>query len=136
MCLDLSYDGCKIETPVALLPGVKLKVSITGLGGALDAAVRWCREGHAGLRFYPEEMEEPAPQHTPRKAERVDLNGALSLRRFGRHHYEVRIFNLAPTGCKVEFVERPKADEAVWVKFDGLTPSKPSFGGWTVSTAD
>jgi hypothetical protein len=118
--LDLSYDGCRIETPLALLPGIVLKVSITGLGGALDAAVRWCRDGYAGLRFYPEDIQEPAPQQTPRGCERVQLNAELSLRRFGRHQYQVRIFDLASTGCKVEFVERPKVGEIVWVKFDGL----------------
>jgi hypothetical protein len=118
--LDLSYDGCKVETPVSLLPGVKLKLSITGLGGALDAAVRWCRDGRAGLRFNPEEADDPATKHTPREHDRVDVQAHLSLRRFGRHHYEVRMFNLAPAGCKVEFVERPKTGEIVWVKFDGL----------------
>jgi hypothetical protein len=118
--VDLTYDGCKIDTPVALLPGIKLKVSILGLGGALDAEVRWWRDGRAGLRFNPEEADDPAAKHTPREHDRVDVQAHLSLRRFGRHHYEVRMFNLASTGCKVEFVERPKTGEIVWVKFDGL----------------
>lgn len=118
--LDLSYDGCKVATSVALLPGVKLKVSITGMRGALEAAVRWCRDGKAGLRFYPEDVNEPDAEQTPRGVERIDLKADLSLRRFGRQNYQVRMFNLSATGCKVEFVERPKEGEIVWVKFDGL----------------
>ena len=27
---------------------------------------------------------------------------------------------MSPDGCKAEFVERPKLDEHVWVRFDGL----------------
>ena len=27
---------------------------------------------------------------------------------------------MSPRGCKVEFVERPRMDELVWVKFDWL----------------
>lgn len=49
--VDLSYDGCKVETGESLPPGTQLRVSILGLGGALNAAVRWCKSGRAGLRF-------------------------------------------------------------------------------------
>ena len=116
--LDLSYDGCKVETGIALFPGLKLKVSMLGLGSALDAEVRWYRDGQAGLQFNPEEN---APESkVPRKEERVELAAELSLRRFGRANYKARLFDLAPTGCKVEFVERPLVDELLWVKFDGL----------------
>lgn len=51
--VDLSYDGCKVETPEHLLPGMELRVSILGLGGALRAAVQWCKSGRAGLLFKP-----------------------------------------------------------------------------------
>src|SRR5438874_531353 len=98
-------------------PGLRLKVSILGLGSALDAEVRWYRDGHAGLHFDPEERAQD-PQ-VPRKEERVELAAELSLRRFGRANYKARLFDLAPTGCKVEFVERPLVDELLWVKFDG-----------------
>jgi hypothetical protein len=30
------------------------------------------------------------------------------------------LFDLATVGCKVEFVERPKAGELLWIKFDGI----------------
>ena len=30
------------------------------------------------------------------------------------------MYDISPQGCKVEFVERPRLDELVWVKFDGL----------------
>jgi hypothetical protein len=30
------------------------------------------------------------------------------------------VFDVSPHGCKLEFVERPKVDEHVWVKFEGL----------------
>jgi hypothetical protein len=32
----------------------------------------------------------------------------------------VRLFDLSPRGCKIEFVERPEIGELVWVKFDAL----------------
>ena len=116
--LDLSYDGCRVESAIALFPGLKLKISITGMGGSLDAEVRWCRDGHAGLRFNPEEQVED--EQVPRKQERIEVAATLSLRRFGRANYQARLFDLTPTGCKVEFVERPLVDELLWVKFDGL----------------
>ncbi|WP_458389094.1 PilZ domain-containing protein [Sphingomonas sp. F9_3S_D5_B_2] len=118
--LDLSYDGCKVQTSLALMPGIKLKVSMLGLGSALDATVRWYRDGRAGLEFKAEEAAQTA--HAPRQEERVELAGHLSLRRLGRQHYQARLFDLTSTGCKVEFVERPKEGEVLWAKFDGLEP--------------
>lgn len=116
--LDLSYDGCKIATAVALAPGTRLKVSITGLGGALAASVRWCRDGRAGLQFNADEVAKKA--QVPRGETRLNITAALSLRRAGRASYGARMFDCAPTGCKVEFVERPKVDEVLWVKFDKM----------------
>lgn len=116
--IDLSYDGCKVETDLALLPGLTLKVSILGARGAVPAVVRWCSDGRAGLRFNPE--EEPEPAQTPREHERIDLHAQISLRRPGRQQYVARLFDLATSGCKVEFIERPRPDERLWVKFDGL----------------
>lgn len=114
--LNLSYDGCKVQTELALLPGIKLKVSILGLGRAVEAAVRWYKNGCAGLKFDPEDEQEPS--QTPRSYERIDLTAQLSLRRHGRQHYEARLFDLTPKGCRVEFVERPKCGETVWAKLD------------------
>jgi len=42
------------------------------------------------------------------------------LRRAGQNNYGTTIFDLSPQACKVEFVDRPRLDELVWVKFDGL----------------
>jgi hypothetical protein len=32
----------------------------------------------------------------------------------------VNVHDISPEGCKLEFVERPRLDETVWVKFEGL----------------
>ena len=115
--LDLSYDGCRIETPIALLPQLKMTISVSRLG-ALDAVVRWYANGHAGLRFG---AHEPPPKvETPRKHQRHTVSAKLSLRRRGGPHYQATMFDLTPAGCKVEFIERPRPDETLWAKFDGL----------------
>jgi hypothetical protein len=59
----------------------------------------------------------PAPRH--RKSARVSLQAEVQLRRSGQHHYMVNAFDISPEGCQLEFVERPRLDEIVWVKFDG-----------------
>ena len=38
----------------------------------------------------------------------------------GHRGYRVKIFDLSIHGCKAEFIERPKLDELVWVKLEGL----------------
>lgn len=116
--LDLSYNGCRIRSDLALLPGTQLKISIQGLGGATGAVVRWYRNGFAGLEFEPE--DETDTTQTPRICERVSLDAQLMLRRFGRQCYVARLFDLTPRGCRVEFIERPKTDERIWVKLDTL----------------
>ena len=96
--------------------GVTVKLSVTGLG-VLDAKVRWYAKGQAGLHFAPAEE----PQHrTPRVAERLELAAEVSLRRPGRCHYQVRLLDLSAKGCRLEFVERPRVGERLWVKFSGL----------------
>lgn len=62
----------------------------------------------------------PTRTPLPRKSVRVGLNADVVLRRAGQNNYRTTIFDLSPHGCKVEFVERPRLDELVWVKFDGL----------------
>lgn len=42
------------------------------------------------------------------------------MRRVGGFPYRVRIYDLSPQGCKVEFVERPELNERVWIKIAGL----------------
>jgi hypothetical protein len=55
-----------------------------------------------------------------RKSGRISVDAEVTLRRAGQHHYRVHAYDLSPLGCKLEFVERPQADERVWVKFDGM----------------
>jgi len=116
--IDLTYDGCKVDTEVALLPGVNLKISFPGRGIATAASVRWYKHGRAGLKFNPEDP--PDNSQTPRKHERVNLDAELSIKRASRPHYRTRLFDLTTAGCKAEFVERPMLGETVWVKLDGL----------------
>ena len=116
--LDIAYEGCRVETPVVLLPGLKLRISVLGLAGTVAAAVCWYKDGHAGLQFDPN--EDPATSQRPRDYERVELEAEVAFRRSGQQNCHVRMFDLSPAGCKVEFVERPKADELLWIKFAGL----------------
>lgn len=115
--LDLSYDGCSIEAPVALTEGSTVKISVVALG-AHDAQVRWYRDGKAGLSFAIHSSWER--EYQQRNVERIALEAQISLRRVGRCHYVARVFDLSNQGCKVEFVERPRRDELVWVKFNAL----------------
>lgn len=116
--LDLSYDGCRVRTEAELFAGLQLKVSILGVNGALDAVVRWYRNGEAGIQFNPEEQAER--DEVPRKHNRIELDVQLALRRTSRQAYYGRALDLSPLGCRVEFVERPKINETMWVKLDGL----------------
>lgn len=56
----------------------------------------------------------------PRRSARVRIQGEVQLRRSGQHNYVVHIFDLSREGCRIEFVERPRLDEIVWIKFDDL----------------
>ena len=60
-----------------------------------------------------------SPGRGPGKARAFALQAEVQLRRSGQHHYLVNVFDVSPEGCKLEFVERPRLDETVWVKFDG-----------------
>ncbi|HEX6660533.1 MAG TPA: PilZ domain-containing protein [Sphingomicrobium sp.] len=115
--LDLSYEGCGIETPVPLEPGQSIKLSVLRRG-AIDAVVRWCRGSKAGLSFVP--MEPEARAYAPRQSERIALAADVRLRRVGRSTFRVNVTDLSPEGCKVLLVERPSKGERVLVKFDGL----------------
>src|SRR5690349_5360837 len=55
-----------------------------------------------------------------RKSARVPLQAEVQLRRSGQSHYRVNVHDISPEGCRLEFVERPRLDETVWVKFAGL----------------
>lgn len=58
--------------------------------------------------------------HRYRRSARVPLQAEVQLRRSGQHHYMANVYDVSPEGCRLEFVERPRLDETVWIKFDGL----------------
>ena len=115
--LDLSYEGCGIETAVDFRPGEAIKLSVLHRG-VIDAHVRWCDKGRAGLTFAPE--KDAPKKHRPRQNERVSITADVSLRRLGQSNYRVKVNDLSPEGCKIELVERPRIKEHMLVKFDGL----------------
>lgn len=67
-------------------------------------------------------MNSPLLHQSARRSERVPLDADVFVRRLGRLSYRVRIFDASQHGCRIEFVERPRLDEQLWVKFDGLQP--------------
>lgn len=62
----------------------------------------------------------PDREQSARQSPRVSLTAEVTLRRAGQINYAVRLYDLSPHGCKVEFVQRPSLNESVWVKIDGL----------------
>jgi hypothetical protein len=50
----------------------------------------------------------------------VVLDASVSLRRPGQLGYRVKVFDASLHGCRVELIERPRLEEQLWVKFDGL----------------
>src|SRR4051812_41913755 len=62
---------------------------------------------------------EPRP-HSPRKSARVKIAAMVKLGRRGRDNFSAKAFDFSREGCKLEFQERPRLDETVWVKFDDL----------------
>ena len=115
--LDLTYDGCKIETSIALLPGLALQVSVERLG-VIHARVRWSSNGRAGLLFQSSGTFQDSQK--PRAHTRQTITSTAQLRRSGPNPYKVVVNDLTCKGCKIEFVERPRIGETVWVKFEGL----------------
>jgi len=115
LMLDLSYEGCGIETTMELKPGEPIKLSVVGRG-AIGTHVRWYCDGRAGLVFDPEEPKE----QWPRRSERIALTAQVLLRRLGQPPYQVRVTDLSPEGCKVELVQRPDVEEHMLIKFAGL----------------
>ena len=55
-----------------------------------------------------------------RKSARVPLKAEVRLRRSGQSNYLVNVHDISPEGCRLEFVEKPRLDETVWIKFDRL----------------
>ena len=55
-----------------------------------------------------------------RRTPRVDLDAEVLLRRSMQINYRVRVYDISPQGCLVEFCEAPSLQELLWVKFEGL----------------
>ncbi|HEX4801127.1 MAG: PilZ domain-containing protein [Myxococcales bacterium] len=117
LILDLSYDGCGIETPAPLRLDEAVKLSVLQRG-AIDSRVRWYRNGKAGLVFEPEAPSEK--KHWPRRSERIATSADVSLRRLGQSSRRVRVTDLSPEGCKVRLPHEPRVGEHLLIKFDGL----------------
>lgn len=48
------------------------------------------------------------------------LDAEVTLRRPGHNNFPVRVYDASAHGCRIEFVERPRVHDRVWVKFPGL----------------
>lgn len=114
--VDLSYDGCAVESDERLIPGELLRLSVLGRGSA-KATVRWYKDRKAGLLFEPDSTHHLKKE---RAAERIEVTATVGLRRSTRPNYPARVFDLTRFGCKCEFVERPEIGERLWVKFATL----------------
>ena len=55
-----------------------------------------------------------------RRRPRKSVAAEVQLRRSGELNYVVNAYDLSDRGCKVEFVERPRLRETVWIRFGGL----------------
>jgi len=123
---DLSYEGCRVTSSEPLKVGQTVDLRIIGRGRSVGR-VRWARDSAAGLSFDASEHQLPSTpkpeaqeQVAGRKAERLQITTEVTLRRSMRPGFAVRTIDLTRFGCRVEFVERPKVDEQVWVKLPGL----------------
>ena len=116
--VDLSYEGCRIRPDKPLTPGDSLRLSVLNRG-LIEAEVRWFEDGFAGLAFGTYEAPAAAP-HWPRRSERVAVTADVTLRKPGQPNFQVRVFDASPEGCKIEYVDRPREGDRIWVKFDGL----------------
>ena len=65
-------------------------------------------------------MENNRSYFMRRAAQRILLSAEVSMRRLGKLNFRVRVFDVSPDGCKVELVDKPRIDEHVLIKFDGL----------------
>ena len=114
--LDLSYDGCRIDVPQVVFEGDEVKLSVQGRG-VIEATVRWCQDGRAGLRFADDESGRTPVE---RKSNRRAAGMEAQLRRIGRTSYWVELRDLSPDGCMIDLVERPAMDEVMQVRLPGL----------------
>ena len=110
---DLSYQGCSIAVPAPLEAGQTIQLSVVKRG-AVEAEVRWCSNGKAGLLF---KEEAPAKSQKPRSSERVVIDAEVTLMRTSESRCDVRVSDLSPEGCKVELVERLEPGERMMLRF-------------------
>ena len=67
-----------------------------------------------------DQSDRPASSPQRRAHDRFCVAAEAILRRAGGNSYNVRVFDISESGCKVETVERPAVGENVWVRFAGL----------------
>lgn len=115
--VDFSHDGCGVLCATELKTGETLSLGVLQRGSA-EAVVRWSAGGKAGLSFTSQHHTDRLETH--RGYERVQVDGEVALRRTGKLHFRVRLYDLCPNGCKAEFIDRPDVGEQVWIKFDGM----------------
>ena len=113
--VDLSIDGCGAVCD-GLTPGEPLQIVVPHRG-SIEALVRWVNGNRAGLSFTSQALED---SQSPRIHERVSVEGEVALRRAGKMHFRVHVYDLSPEGCRAEFVDRPDFNEQLWIKFDGM----------------
>ncbi|MCL6682881.1 PilZ domain-containing protein [Sphingomonas alba] len=111
--VDLSYEGCRIRSSAPLTPGDRIRLSVSRMG-LIEADVRWYDDGVAGLAFTVQDA--PGQTHWPRQSERVPVTATVTLRKPGKPHFQAKVFDVSPEGCKVEFVDRPNVGDCVWIK--------------------
>lgn len=63
--INISYEGCQLETDGSLPIGSKLKLALPRLG-EINAQVRWSLEGKAGIIFLLEESIADDRRHRTR----------------------------------------------------------------------
>ena len=114
---DLSYDGCGVECGVELRTGELVKLFVANCSG-INAQVRWCSAGRAGLVF--DAVSHPSKGKQPRQSERNLTVGQVTVRRCGGDRCYARVFDASPQGCQVEIAA--ELDERLWVRFEGLEP--------------
>lgn len=115
--LDLSYEGCGVETDLDLKAGDTVELSVMSRG-AIEAEVRWCRRGKAGLVF--DRLEPRDKRYWPRRHDRTPVEAEVTMRRLGKLNYKVRAYDISPSGCRVELIDKPQLYEKVMIKLEGL----------------
>ncbi|MEO8617885.1 MAG: PilZ domain-containing protein [Sphingomicrobium sp.] len=126
--LDLSYNGCAIACDLDLQIGMLLTLQVAELGN-IKAHVRWASDGKLGL-FFSKVPE--ASNLRPRAHDRLAIDAEVTIRRRGRAGFTTSIRDMSPIGCRIDFVERPRVGEKVWIKFPGFE-SIDAFVRWTES---